>query len=597
MSETKISIDSTGRRVSRRFASIDFARGIAIVAMLFLHIIGDTLNIQYLLDNINNYPLINIIVLIILPFYGGLAGFFLLISSVGNMISMQRDLGKGKSVRSIVFKQIFGGILLLGFAMLSEALIGYHGTVGEFFHNLNNPAATPWTNMLWRWNLFETVHTIALCLIINGIVQGILSLKGQWKNTRRMIISYFILILVVLGLTQPVWDLIGLIGPSYPWGSYPNGHQFAFPWIGYESFWHILRTPFISALAAPMEPLFPYLAVSFMGSIFGIIISQPKEKIKKNFSRNTLLIGGGMFLVGLVGVVIILLNILSATYPPGVDSFTDIAAQFYQYISFHRHWAPDNATYMIEGQVVPIPPFSWLAQFLLLNGFSIMALMLLFRLIEFRGRSKVFSDKTKFVRRFGTVAFSNYNNQFIYFLLFCLISSLFYFTPYARLPWWGTFIVIGLTFLIFHFILKGWEKLKYTGSLEWFIRTVTYNIVPARKDAFDESVKWWQKGQINSEKIFYNPEWIDLNDTEDNKTCLQKKESKFSFKLSLIALCSILFIVVNIISLFVSLRARKLEGKNKHNTAGLAISITGIVLLSALIIVSLSIKTGALGLF
>ena len=154
MSETKISIDSTGRRVSRRFASIDFARGIAIVAMLFLHIIGDTLNIQYLLENINNYPLINIIVLIILPFYGGLAGFFLLISSIGNMISMQRDLEKGKSVRSIVFKQIFGGILLLGFAMLSEALIGYHGTVGEFFHNLRHNFID-WNYKEWQSDEFK----------------------------------------------------------------------------------------------------------------------------------------------------------------------------------------------------------------------------------------------------------------------------------------------------------------------------------------------------------------------------------------------------------------------------------------------------------
>lgn len=601
MAQVNLSLEPEKKSVTkRRFISLDFARGIAIVAMIVLHVIGDYLNIDVMLayPNINNLATTNLFALILLPFFGGLAGFFLLVSAIANMVSMQRHLERGKSIRSLVIKQIVGGVLLLIFAMLSESTFGYHGVVGNFFRNLNNPAAGDYTTFLWQWNTFETVHTIAWCLILNGIVQGLLSLNGNWKNTRKMIISYIVLGLVVVGLTQPIWDLVGLIGPGYPWGTYANGHQFAQPWIGTEPFWDIFRAPFLTALAAPMEPIFPYLAVSFMGSIIGLVISQPKEKISKHFPKKVFIVGGVMFISGVVGILFAILKIMNASYPPGTDSF-DVAINFYRFISFHRHWAPDNALYMSPGITVPIMPFSWLFQFLALNGFSLMAIMLLFRLIEFRGRGKAFAKRTKNIRRYGIVAFSNYNNQSIYVVIFFLISLMITKVPYQKLFWSGTVLSIFLTLVVFSLILYGWEKIKYTGSLEWFIRTVTNNLVPARKDRFDKSMKWWQKGQVDVENTFYNAEWVNLDttETEVEKEKTNDSDSRFAIRLALVSLCSIFFIVVNIISLFVSLRAKKIEGKNKHNTAGLAISISGVVILVGVLITTLVIKVGALGLF
>ena len=184
------------------------------------------------------------------------------------MISMYRDLNKGKSIKSLVLKQIVGGVLLLILAMLSESLLGYYGTLGGYFRHLGepwnfnswgyyDPDLYNWTPVLYRWNTFETVHTIAWCLIINGCVQGLLSLKGNWKNTKKMIFSYSILAVLVVILNLPIWFLIYKIVPGYPFNNYLNGHNYFQPWIGYESFWHILRAPFLAALAAPMEPIFP----------------------------------------------------------------------------------------------------------------------------------------------------------------------------------------------------------------------------------------------------------------------------------------------------------------------------------------------------
>jgi len=594
-----LTIDEEQKNPARkRFLSLDIARGIAIVLMIVLHVIGDYLNTDELLGPmINDIATTNLLALVIIPFFGGLAGFFLLVSSIANMVSMQRHLESGKSIRSLVLKQIVGGLLLLFFAMLSEGVTGYHGVVGNFFRNIHNPTAGDYTGYLHAWNTFETVHTIAWCLILTGCIQGLLSLNDNWKNTRKMVISYVVIAFVIIGLTQPVWDLVSLIGPGYPWGTYPNGHQIATPWIGSEPFWHIARAPFLTMLAAPWEPIFPYLAVSCIGSIIGIIISQPKEKISKNFPRNAFIIGGSMFFIGVVGIVFAILKIMNTT---GLTDSFDAAIAFYRGISNHRFWAPDNSRFYSSSEIVPIMPFAWVFQFLALNGFSLLLMMILFRVIEFRGKSKIYAKRTKIIRRFGIVAFSNYNNQSIYVVMTLITSLMIYRIPFQKLFWSGTVLAIVLSLIAYSVILYGWEKIKYIGSIEWFIRLIANNLVPARKDRFGESVKWWQKGHIDVENTFYNPEWLDMDATEtdiEKEAITKPKDSVLSFRLAMVGLCSIFFIVVSFLSLYFSIISRKTEGKNKYNTAGLAISIVGIVLLFGVLITTLSIKIGALGLF
>ncbi len=585
-------------RHSKRFLTIDLTRSAAIIGMIILHMISDTLDIDGLLADINNIPLINLLALAILPYLGGLAGFFLLISASGNMISTYRELNKGRSIRGIVLKQVVGGFILLIFAMLTEGLIGSHGSLGHFFLHLDDPAQTPMYLMLYNWNIFETIHTIAWCIILNGCIQGLLSLNDNWKNTKRMIISYAVLAVVVIGLTQPIWDLVLTIVPGFPFATYPNGHFVSLPWIGSEPFWDIFRTPFIAPLASSLEPVFPYLAVSFVGSIIGIVLSQPKEKISKNFPRKMILIGTVLFVGGLIGIVFILIQIMSGTYNPGTDPF-DVTISFYRYISFHRHWAPDAANVIHPGEVVKIPPFSWLAQFLSLNGFGLMIFMFVFRFIEFRGKSNLYGPNTKLIRRYGIVAFSNYNNQWLYFYVFFFTSTIINFsTSYQRLTWGGTFLAIFLTFMLYSFLLYFWEKIRYLGSLEWIIRTFTNNVIPIRRKSFDEKTKWWQRGLVDVDKTFYNVDWIELNDVGlEKQEKSQQRESKFALILSIIGLFSILFIVISVLGLIISLSARKIDGKNKINTASLVLSIIGCVVLFAFILVTFIVPIGVLGLF
>ncbi|HUT82759.1 MAG TPA: hypothetical protein VMZ29_16305 [Candidatus Bathyarchaeia archaeon] len=594
--------DST-KSQSKRFVSLDFARGIAIFLMLFLHIVQRTLDRDTLLANINDVPMLNLLALILIPFFGGLAGFFLIVSAASNMVSFYRDLEKGKSVRGLVLKQIVSGILLLIFAFLNEGIIGYNGLFGSFFWNLNNPANTNWQLILYRWNFFETIHTIAWCLIINGCIQGLMSLRGNWKNYKRMIISYIILAFVVVGLTQPIWNLVNHIVPGYPFGEYASGNPLYLPEIGTETFWQIFRAPFLNALAGPNEPIIPYLAISFIGSIIGIVISKPKDQISKKFPRNVLIVGTIMFVGGLIGIFIVVYKVFTYNYTTadGFDAFIELYMQFPN----HRAWDPDFIKEIgSTGENIPIPMFAWLGQFFAVNGFSLMLFMLLFRLVEFRGKSKTFAKHTKIIRRFGTVAFTNYNNQWIFFIMFFFTSLMVWQTPYKLLPWYGVLINMILTYSIYSLILYGWEKIKYTGSLEWVIRTVTNNVVPTRRESFDPSVKWWQKGQIDVDRTFYNANWIDFVEPIEKKELVEdsteeksKSESKFVLTLSIIGLASIIFILLNIVSLVIAIKTRKIEGKNKQNTAALIISIIGVVFLAAFLIISLILPIGILGLF
>ena len=305
-----------------------------------------------------------------------------------------------------------------------------------------------------------------------------------------------------------------------------------------------------------------------------------------------------MFVVGLIWVLIVIFLMLQR------NDF-ETAANFYMTIIYHRHWSPDNPAF------TGIPQFAWLGQFLAVNGLSIMMLIFLFRLVEFRGISEAFAKRSKIVRRFGIVAFSNYNNQWLYFLMWEATSLMIYKDHYRPQLWLGTALIIVLTLGLYSFLLWCWEKISYIGSLEWFIRTITNNVVPLRRKRFDASYKWWQRGKIDPDRVFYNASWITIAHSAANRAATQDSGQEYSSVVSsedssdsrlalitaLVSMFSILFAHVSFIALPLAIYARKYEGKNKQNTAALIISITSIVLLLAVIIVLFILPIEILGLF
>jgi hypothetical protein len=590
----------------KRFSSIDFLRGTAIFIMIALHTISWFLNAQTILDDINNAPLINILALVVLEFLGGLAGFFLLVSAIGNMISMYKRLQSGRSADDLIRNQVITGILLIIFAYLVEGTTGYLGALGDFFHNLNNPGGPNYLGTMFsRFAHFETIHTIAWCLLINGIVQYFLSRNDRWKNIGFQIKVYAVLAIVVVAITQPVWWLVETYGAQggYPW-NLTTGAFIAEPYIfGPDAtFLTVLKSVFLNAIASTEEPILPYLAVSFIGSIIGIVISQPREQVPLNFPRKILFLGLAMFLVGIVGVITFIVTIITG---PASDPF-GAAVSAYQKISYHRdYW--DNPA-VTETFTFPL---AWLWQFLALNGVGIMMTMLVIRLVEFRGIGAQFAQKSTFIRRFGFTAFTNYNNQWYLWILQFLFAVVvvnmgleglvgardipYAWYPYSPVNWPSVGILLLCVYGFYYLILRLWEKIGYVGTLEWCIGTIGAYLKPSKKGTANAAKKWWQKGQLDVQNAFYNAEWEDIVTKDEIKHDVLA-ESKFAYKLALISLVSIVFIPATFVAWSLAVTAQRTEGKNKFNQVAKVVAIIGSCLFIGVLVALFVLTPNMLGL-
>ncbi len=572
-----------GYRV-KRFASLDFMRGLAILVMICLHIIDTVLDQNALLANINNQPFIGIASVFILPFLGGLAGFFLLTSAISNMVSIQKQQEKGLSTRGLIYRQVLGGVLIVVFAMLTEAVIGYNGALGLFARDLGGTYRwdTYMQTALSRWNRFEAIHTIGWCVILNGIMHGVLSRNGGWKNISRLIRCYAVLAVIVVAFTVPVWVGVGQFIPGYPWATtLASGLRLYTPVIGVDPFGYVLLSPFLAALAAPMEPVFPYLAVSCIGSIIGIVMSQKPALIPKNFVKKILWGGLISFFAGGIGIAITFLRVMDAGgFVQAVHMWVDIPS--------HRNWFPDN---IARDYAVHLNYSSWLWQFLALNGFATMVAMMTIYLIDWRGMGGAFANTRliRFVRRYGFIALTNYNNQWLYFLVWIVVSLFVTGNRRVDMLWGGTILVLLGTLLVYHLVLITWEKTGFLGSMEWMIGTIAYRLIPTRRDPGKQNSRWYEKGRLDVQSAFYNVESVDVI-TPDDDYRANNQDSKMIAKLSKIALFSILFMPFNLITLYLALDIKNRENPNPALKQAICISAIGTVL-TAVLLVLLSVLT------
>jgi hypothetical protein len=584
----------------KRFSSIDFLRGTAIVMMLVLHIIADYLDTDAIFADLPNQGLINMLALAVLPFLGGLAGFFLAVSAIGNMVSMYRQLQAGKPVKELITRQVIGGFILLIFAYLVEGVIGYHGAFGEFLQNLPGPGnpgtlAFNWTTVASQGYTFETIHTIAWCIILNGVVHGILSANGRWRNTRFLLTAYVVMAIIVIAVTPLVWNAVAALVPGYPFAQNPLTLRPMFkPVVGISPFSEIVAGFFLNLLAAPVEPVFPYLAVSFMGSIIGIVISQPKGSVPRGFFKKSMTLGMVIFVVGIVGVILTILSVYDLAVSLGGDGFMAIV-DLYRRISFHRDWYPDYPLNIGANQYPVTFPMAWLWQFLSLTGVGLMMIVFVVRMVEYRGWGADFARKTTMVRRFGLVAFTVYNNQFFTWLVSYCLGSLFYGVAYKRGNWGFTGLTILAVFAVYIGVLLLWERVRFTGTLEWCIGTIGYNLIPGKRGTAREGKTWWQKGQIDPKESLYDAEWMNVVEEHDIQRA-QLVDSKLAFKFAIGSLLSMVFMPVTFATWRLALSAEKTEGKNKYNQRAKFLSIAGMCIVIGVISMLCAVTAGMVGL-
>jgi hypothetical protein len=575
----------------KRFASLDFLRGFAIFLMIVLHVVNGILDTNVLLDNMSSNTFLSLLALVVLPFLGGLAGFFLLISAASNMVSMYRRLENGQSTNTLIVQQVIGGALLILFAMLTEAATGYNGAFGLFIRDLGGTYrwALYLETALSRWNWFEMIHTIGWCVLLNGLIQGIISRNGQWKNVSSQVRTYLIIAAVMVVLTIPVWVGVSKLVPGYPWQeSAAVGGQLYLPQIGVAPIGYLLASPFLAALAAPMGPIFPFLAISCIGSIIGIVMCQKPDRIPKHFVKKVLVAGLIAFTVGIIGVVYTMVGVMQAAgFEDGIQLWLDL--------SHFRSWFPDNIS-RSYGEF--LSPLSWLWQFLALNGFAIMFAMLVIYLVDWRGSGPEFSrlKPVQFVRRFGFAAFSNYNNQWLYYIAWIGVSLLLTSERRVKLDWTGTLLVMVVSLVLYYVVMRGWEKIKYLGSIEWAMGTLGAALTPARwQPERIRNLKWYQKGQLDVQGGFYQVESVSVV-TPDGQYHAQLQDSRLVARLAKISLFSIIFLPFTVVTLLLARSIQKKEGPNPMVKTAIRLSWIGTLITVVLLLVFIILTPEMLGL-
>ena len=566
----------------RRYASIDFLRGFAIWLMILLHSLMRVYDRSWSedMDLLEQLPLIYMILMLIILFLAGWAGFFLLISSIGNTLSMQKALKRGDSVLSVVSKQVLLGFLLLLCALFIESIGGYHSMLGNLVSGQSISAS-----LLYRAFHFETIHTIAYAMMINGLIGGLLAINEGYKKDKRNIFINLALAVVVIIIAVIVYNVpttYGGISTLQEFGTIQQLNQE--PWgAGWDLKEFFIKVTVVPLIGQP-EPLLPFLATALIGNVIGILMAREKpfhKEMKVGMAVGTLLTLGGMIgafvLVGL-----------------GQQDLFELFLNAYQ------------ITYLT----------AWLPMYLFTLGTQLVATFLVIRLVEFRGRGQVFAKRTKYFRRHGFVALSIYAYQFLDVIPRWILATFPCIpTPtgcanivtegaLASKSLWGpwAFLVFVINFALWYLILILWEKVNYIGGYEWLINVLAGFFIKSRrtkvtKDGKDKYV-WWKPQRLNVKANFYDVDWINL--VEETKVGPDSKsDSKLSLKITAINLilnAFIFFLPISLFGLMIAFSARKTEGKNAMNTIAIVLGILGSVIFVTSIVVLSLIPIGVLGL-
>jgi preprotein translocase subunit Sss1 len=543
--------------MAKRYVSIDFLRGLAIWMLIFLHTMMRWINQSEIEATIGTQELFVVFIFIGAVFFGGWCGFFLLVSSIGNMISMASSVEHGQSWKQLAFRQVLSGVILLVFAYLSEGVIGYHGWLGE---NISH-TSTDWTRyideLLSRGSIMEAIQAVAWCVIINGVVHAFLCRnQGYIKPVRNMKI-YAILAVIVTAITPLVWFGVSALIPGYPGAMNPASLvEWQRGYLGRSDFLWLVSSVFLLPIAGQPEPILPFLAVSFIGSIVGIWLTQKKPD--RRFLRKGMIVALVLFLVGLVGTIVVVF-----TVPGAIGAF---------FGSFWNLRALDRYAGL------------WCWFFLCLTGGQLGAVLLVLRLVEFRGRAEIFAKQSVYWRRFGFVAFTIYTFEFVDMVsvwLFNLIPGMnMYSGDLGTFNKWQVWPIILGTFLTWQLILKLWEKRGYVFSLEWIIAKISGKLIPSKRAAPLKALPWWKTPRLDVDNVLLHPEAIQIVQPEEIDHATYA-DSRLACK---VALWGFLFFPLGIAAVIIAREASKVESPNPFLKKAI---IIGWILVCAIIAVTI----------
>ncbi len=204
---------------SKRIASLDFARGLAIFLMTFFHSFGHVFDHSWFLedsDKLFDYPKIVLIPLVVLLYLGTWNSFFLLISCCVNTLGMIRGANRKANLEQMLTKRLVTGVFLLAIDIFTEGVLynGYLGTaiISKDWGNFN-----PFLDSFYK---IKTLQIIAWSIIVTSIITYFLLRKDGHERFRRNMKIIGLLTIAVFIATPVIHNLVD----NMPW-VVPEGLQ------------------------------------------------------------------------------------------------------------------------------------------------------------------------------------------------------------------------------------------------------------------------------------------------------------------------------------------------------------------------------------
>lgn len=138
----------------KRFVSLDFAWGVGILGVFLIHVLGVVYDQSWAEpENLGNAPIPMIVLLLLLTYFGGFVGMFVLLSAIGNFTSInsqlirlrEKGLDDATARGKIMKQQALRGALVWVIGYISEGLL--NGVVLNLIQGKED--FSPLTTYIW----------------------------------------------------------------------------------------------------------------------------------------------------------------------------------------------------------------------------------------------------------------------------------------------------------------------------------------------------------------------------------------------------------------------------------------------------------------
>ncbi len=414
---TPIPINTTN---SNRLAALDFLRGVAILLVIGFHSIERALPSNYWDQFLTSSPRWQFYLFGPFLLLMSWRGFFILISAIVYIYTYE--------TKSRIFNQpgtiwknnmLKGGVLFI-FGCVINVFLDPFATVGYL---INTGQWRP-DRFIERLKFSDAVQMIVLGLMIYSTIHFFLMRGGGVKKPSRNMLIYGALAIVVIFFTPVVNNLVfsrygvqrdEILGMHTP------------------TLLSFVEGMLVANIVGYAQPLFPYLAVTFVGCIIGIIISQSewsnREKLKTLY-----FLGSFILIFGLFDWIVL----------TGMEPMT---------------------TFMIAPR--------W---FLIVNsGLQTLLIGVILQVLDYPKSHEKHSKrirKVRAIRRAGLLSLTLFATQFLDILPRLLLTKItgIDFKNYGQLHTiYEGFLLLSVVILFWILVLRLWEIARFYGSFDWML--------------------------------------------------------------------------------------------------------------------------------